>query len=88
MCVHVGQRYTFFVRLDFNITFKTAKRAETRPCPVCDESIPLRLMSTHAALEFERVEQIMRAIGSKEATDDDGLEEGCVVKIVMPYFTS
>ncbi|KAF9450631.1 hypothetical protein P691DRAFT_845370 [Macrolepiota fuliginosa MF-IS2] len=45
---------------------KKPKRAETRPCPVCDEPIPLRLMARHAQLESERVEEIIKQIGSSE----------------------
>ncbi|XP_006456798.1 hypothetical protein AGABI2DRAFT_78651, partial [Agaricus bisporus var. bisporus H97] len=42
------------------------KRAETRQCPACDELIPLRLMARHAQLEAERVEEIIKQIGSSE----------------------
>ena len=53
-----------------------AKRAETRKCPVCDEAIPIRLLGKHADLEWERLEEIMRCIGSTEvlgeAEPDDG----------------
>ncbi|KAL1946468.1 hypothetical protein VTO73DRAFT_14572 [Trametes versicolor] len=56
---------------------KKPKRAETRKCPICDEPIPLRLLSKHAALESERLEEIVRSIGSTEvlgeAEPDDGL---------------
>ncbi|KAI1796156.1 hypothetical protein LXA43DRAFT_970062 [Ganoderma leucocontextum] len=45
---------------------KKPKRAETRRCPVCDEVIPLRLLGKHAALEAERLEEIIRCIGSTE----------------------
>ncbi|OSD04608.1 hypothetical protein PYCCODRAFT_1363875 [Trametes coccinea BRFM310] len=55
----------------------TAKRAETRKCPICSEPIPLRLLAKHAVLESERLEEIVRAIGSTEvlgeAEPDDGL---------------
>lgn len=40
-----------------------AKRAETRPCPVCEENIPVRLLEKHAVLELQRVEDIMRGVG-------------------------
>ena len=57
-------------------TLFTAKRAETRKCPICEEPIPLRLLPKHAELEWERLEEIMRAIGSTEvlgeAEPDDG----------------
>ncbi|RDX53859.1 hypothetical protein OH76DRAFT_1453623 [Lentinus brumalis] len=56
---------------------KKPKRAETRKCPVCDEAIPLRLLGKHAILESERLDEIMRCIGSTEvhgeAEPDDGL---------------
>ncbi|KXN92313.1 hypothetical protein AN958_08544 [Leucoagaricus sp. SymC.cos] len=45
---------------------KKPKRAETRPCPVCNEPIPLRLMGLHAQLESERVEEIIKQVGSSE----------------------
>ncbi|KAI0776221.1 hypothetical protein BD413DRAFT_527334 [Trametes elegans] len=55
---------------------KKPKRAETRKCPICDEPIPLRLLSRHAGLEWERLEEIVRCIGSTEvlgeAEPDDG----------------
>ncbi|KAI0650508.1 hypothetical protein C8Q79DRAFT_900784 [Trametes meyenii] len=54
-----------------------AKRAETRKCPICEEPIPLRLLAKHAILESERLEEIVRCIGSTEvlgeAEPDDGL---------------
>jgi hypothetical protein len=43
-----------------------AKRAETRQCPACDESIPLRLLARHAQVETERVEDIIKQVGSLE----------------------
>ncbi|KAL6305775.1 hypothetical protein BKA93DRAFT_776680 [Sparassis latifolia] len=56
---------------------KKPKRAETRVCPVCEVSIPLRLLGKHCDLEMERVEEVMRMIGSTEvladAEPDDGL---------------
>ncbi|KAH9899625.1 hypothetical protein C8Q73DRAFT_328732 [Cubamyces lactineus] len=56
---------------------KKPKRAETRKCPICEEPIPLRLLPKHAELEWERLEEIVRAIGSTEvlgeAEPDDGL---------------
>ncbi|KAF5363313.1 hypothetical protein D9756_000208 [Leucocoprinus leucothites] len=45
---------------------KKPKRAETRPCPICDEPIPLRLMARHAQLETERVDEIIKQVGSSE----------------------
>ena len=51
--------------------FHLAKRAETRQCPVCDESIPLRLLSRHAELESERVEEVIKNIGSSDITYDE-----------------
>lgn len=53
-----------------------AKRAVTRPCPVCQEEIPVRLLAAHAELEAARVEEILRSVGStevlEEAEPDDG----------------
>lgn len=59
----------------------SAKRAETRPCPVCDEPIPLRLMAHHAQLEAERVGLIIDTIGSLELNPEAILDTpgaGCV----------
>lgn len=54
-----------------------AKRAVTRKCPVCEEDIPVRLLDVHTELEAERVEDIIKSIGSTEvleqAEPDDGL---------------
>jgi hypothetical protein len=56
-----------------------AKRAETRPCPACTELIPVRLLAAHAALEMQRVEDIIRHIGEAEILAEvNDLEEGCV----------
>ncbi|KIL70284.1 hypothetical protein M378DRAFT_67947 [Amanita muscaria Koide BX008] len=44
-------------------------RAETRKCPVCAESIPLRLLARHALLETERVDDIVQKIGSAESVE-------------------
>ncbi|TRM68228.1 hypothetical protein BD626DRAFT_481131 [Schizophyllum amplum] len=54
---------------------KKPKRAETRPCPVCSEPIPLRLMGKHLELESERVDDIIAHVGSPEVYQDDR-EEG------------
>ncbi|KAI6100285.1 hypothetical protein F5141DRAFT_1009726 [Pisolithus sp. B1] len=43
-----------------------AKRAETRPCPVCSEQIPVRLLEAHTVLELQRVDEIIRHIGDAE----------------------
>ncbi|KAI6130297.1 hypothetical protein EDD16DRAFT_1470393 [Pisolithus croceorrhizus] len=43
-----------------------AKRAETRPCPVCSEQIPVRLLGAHTVLELQRVDEIIRHIGDAE----------------------
>lgn len=52
------------------------RRAVTKKCPVCDEEIPVRLLERHVDLEAERVDEIIRAIGSTEvlsiAEPDDG----------------
>ncbi|KAI0677311.1 hypothetical protein C8Q78DRAFT_1065889 [Trametes maxima] len=59
------------------VPVKKPKRAETRKCPICEEPIPLRLLAKHAVLESERLEEIVRCIGSTEvlgeAEPDDGL---------------
>ncbi|KAF8663386.1 hypothetical protein AX16_000961 [Volvariella volvacea WC 439] len=54
---------------------KKPKRAETRPCPICDEAIPIRLLGRHAELESERVEDIIKHIGSEECLVSE-FEEG------------
>ncbi|TCD69222.1 hypothetical protein EIP91_008325 [Steccherinum ochraceum] len=52
------------------------KRAVTKPCPVCAEQIPVRLLAIHAELEAARVEEILHSVGStevlEEAEPDDG----------------
>ncbi|PIL37364.1 hypothetical protein GSI_01057 [Ganoderma sinense ZZ0214-1] len=48
------------------LPIKKPKRAETRRCPVCEEVIPIRLLGKHAELEAERLEEIIRCIGSTE----------------------
>lgn len=65
----IKKRVTY--RIDYesdwnSLPYYLAKRAETRPCPVCDEPIPLRLMALHAQLESERLEEIIKQIGSSE----------------------
>ncbi|KAH7916250.1 hypothetical protein BJ138DRAFT_595052 [Hygrophoropsis aurantiaca] len=61
---------------------KKPKRAETRPCPACDEMIPIRLLAAHNELELQRVEEIIRQVGSIEVlADADDLEEGPSSKI-------
>ncbi|KAJ3516291.1 hypothetical protein NLJ89_g1218 [Agrocybe chaxingu] len=50
---------------------KRPKRAETRQCPVCDERIPLRLLAKHTELESERVEEVIRNVGSSEFAYDE-----------------
>ncbi|KII95016.1 hypothetical protein PLICRDRAFT_96569, partial [Plicaturopsis crispa FD-325 SS-3] len=52
-----------------------AKRAETKPCPVCKEPIPIRLLHAHSVLELQRVDDIIKSVGSTEVLDDDR-EEG------------
>lgn len=51
-----------------------AKRAVTRPCPVCKEQIPVRLLGTHAELEMSRVEDILKGSGPYAASMDFDLE--------------
>ncbi|KAF9464849.1 hypothetical protein BDZ94DRAFT_1296879 [Collybia nuda] len=46
---------------------KKSKKAETRRCPICDELIPLRLLAAHAVLESQRVEEIIKQVGSTDA---------------------
>jgi hypothetical protein len=58
-----------------------AKRAETRPCPVCEELIPLRLLPVHLDLELRRVEEIVKAVGSYEVLYDEPEFEGYDHKI-------
>ncbi|KAH6915085.1 hypothetical protein BKA70DRAFT_1420033 [Coprinopsis sp. MPI-PUGE-AT-0042] len=56
---------------------KTRSRvAETRPCPICHEQIPLRLLGKHAALEAERVDIIISQIGSEQPFYDERDEPG------------
>ncbi|TFY56581.1 hypothetical protein EVJ58_g7551 [Rhodofomes roseus] len=56
---------------------KRSKRAETRPCPICHESIPIRLLGKHGELEMARVDEIVNQIGSTDvladAEPDDGM---------------
>lgn len=70
---NISDRINFLSHLPI---FHLAKRAETRQCPVCDEHIPLRLLSRHAELESERVEDVIRKIGSSDITYDE-LDDGC-----------
>ncbi|KDQ15342.1 hypothetical protein BOTBODRAFT_54642 [Botryobasidium botryosum FD-172 SS1] len=37
---------------------KKSKKGQTRPCPVCNENIPLRLLPAHEYLELQRLEEI------------------------------
>lgn len=53
----------------------TARAAETRPCPICQEQIPLRLLGKHAALEAERVDNIISQIGSEQPFYDEKRDE-------------
>ncbi len=57
-----------------------AKRAVTRKCPVCEEDIPVRLLDAHAELEAERVEEIIRSIGSTEVLEQAEPEDGWTVR--------
>ena len=58
-----------------------AKRAETRRCPVCDEVVPIRLLGKHAELEAERLEEIIRCIGSTEVLGEAEPEDRCVYRL-------
>ncbi|KAF8076674.1 hypothetical protein FPV67DRAFT_1574010 [Lyophyllum atratum] len=53
------------------IKIKKPKRAETRKCPVCDELIPLRLLAIHSDLESERLEAIIKQVGSTDVLYDE-----------------
>ena len=55
-----------------------AKRAETRACPVCQESIPIRLLGKHSELEMTRVDEIIHQIGSTEVLADAEPDHGYV----------
>ncbi|KAG2013343.1 hypothetical protein CC2G_010264 [Coprinopsis cinerea AmutBmut pab1-1] len=55
---------------------KNKSRAETRPCPICNEPIPLRLLGKHAELEAERIDAIIQHIGSEEPYYDERDEPG------------
>ncbi|PPQ78209.1 hypothetical protein CVT25_015528, partial [Psilocybe cyanescens] len=54
---------------------KRARRAETRQCPVCNEDIPLRLLAMHAQLESERVEEVVKRVGSLDVSYEDLVDE-------------
>ncbi|KDR84010.1 hypothetical protein GALMADRAFT_262367 [Galerina marginata CBS 339.88] len=54
---------------------KRARRAETRQCPVCEEHIPLRLLAMHAQLESERVEEVIKKVGSSDVAYDEMIDE-------------
>ncbi|THH29675.1 hypothetical protein EUX98_g4529 [Antrodiella citrinella] len=65
------------VQLDTpSIKISKPKRAVTRPCPICNEQIPVRLLAAHAVLESARVQEILQKVGStevlEEAEPDDG----------------
>ena len=47
-----------------------AKRAETRECPICGVSIPLRLLGQHYTLESSRVQAILDHVGDLEGFSD------------------
>ncbi|KAA1473454.1 hypothetical protein DENSPDRAFT_839924 [Dentipellis sp. KUC8613] len=49
---------------------KKRKRAETRTCPICEESIPIRLLGAHSTLESQRVQALMDAVGDTEVWND------------------
>ncbi|KAH9850811.1 hypothetical protein C2E23DRAFT_834233 [Lenzites betulinus] len=62
------------------VPVKKPKRAETRKCPICDEAIPLRLLAKHAVLESERLEEIVRCIGSTEVLGEAEPDEGLAAR--------
>ncbi|KZS88157.1 hypothetical protein SISNIDRAFT_490342 [Sistotremastrum niveocremeum HHB9708] len=43
---------------------KSKKKADTRPCPVCDEPIPIRLLAAHLEFEMNKVQEVIDAVGS------------------------
>ncbi|KIY49471.1 hypothetical protein FISHEDRAFT_65441 [Fistulina hepatica ATCC 64428] len=47
-------------------------QVETRPCPVCGDAVPVRRLAAHAALEAERVDQIVGEIGSTDVLLEGG----------------
>jgi hypothetical protein len=49
---------------------------------VCDELIPLRLLAAHADLESQRVEEIIKQVGSTDFMFDEP-EDGCVNIITL-----
>ncbi|KZT71476.1 hypothetical protein DAEQUDRAFT_744178 [Daedalea quercina L-15889] len=55
---------------------RLAKRAETRPCPICHDPIPIRLLEKHGELEMARVDEIIHQIGSAEVLADAEPDEG------------
>lgn len=61
-----------------------AKRAVTRPCPVCQEDIPVRLLAAHAELEAARVEEILRSVGSTEVLEEAEPDDG-YSRLFHPY---
>lgn len=63
----------------------TERRAVTKKCPVCDEEIPVRLLERHADLEAERVDEIVRAIGSTEVLGIAEPDDGCVFSLPSPF---
>ncbi|KAH9018065.1 hypothetical protein EDB85DRAFT_2013676 [Lactarius pseudohatsudake] len=48
----------------------SAKRAETRECPICGDHIPLRLLGQHYTLESTRVQTILDHVGDLDAFSD------------------
>ncbi|TFY74262.1 hypothetical protein EWM64_g9750 [Hericium alpestre] len=49
---------------------KRRKRADTRPCPVCSDPIPVRLLGAHAVLEFQRLQALIDAVGDEDVWVD------------------
>ncbi|KAF4619453.1 hypothetical protein D9613_005297 [Agrocybe pediades] len=56
-------------------TKRIKRGVETRPCPICDEHVPLRLLAKHAELESARVEEVIQKVGSTEVLHDKMLDE-------------
>ena len=52
------------------VPLSTAKRAETRECPICGDHIPLRLLGQHFTLESARVQTILDHVGDLDAFSD------------------
>ena len=52
---------------------------------MCDEVIPIRLLGKHAELEAERLEEIVRCIGSTEVLGEAEPEDRCVDALISKF---